>query len=166
MKKTIAFALLLALNFGFQSCQEEPKKDKQERTEEVTNSDAETKDLQNEFNKLMKESVAAHDEVMPKMGTINESLEKLKELSNEENKEEVEPIMEELKTGHEMMMSWMKGFGGDFTREEINQGISTEDEEEIKQKLELIKKHHKEAQEMKKQITKSLQEAEEFIEQA
>jgi len=164
MKKTIVFTLFLALSFGFQSCQEEPKKEKKERTEKAANPDVE--DLQNEFNELMKESVAAHDEVMPKMGTINEYLQKLEELNNEENNEEVEPIMEELKTGHDMMMSWMKGFGNDFSREEINKGISTEDEEEIQQKLELIKKHHSEAQKMKKQITKSLQQAKEYVEKA
>jgi|GEM_PF-1135336 len=163
MKKIIALLLVVGLGFGFQSCKDDAKK---EKNEEVTkeSSSSEVNDLQNEFNTLMKESVEAHDEVMPKMGTINEYIAKLEELQNEDNQEEVQLAVEELKKGHDMMMSWMKGFGNDFSREEINKGIQEEEVDVLKSKVELVEKHHKSAQEMKAQINSSLANAKELVE--
>ncbi len=160
MKKIIALLLVVGLGFSFQSCQDEPKKDKKEKV-----SSSETAELQKKFNELMKESVQAHDEVMPKMGSINEHISKLESLNAEKENGEIEAAMEELKKGHDMMMSWMKSFGNDFSKEEINQGTKEEDPELLKSKIELVESHHQSAQEMKKQINSSLARAKELLDE-
>ncbi|MCH8533913.1 MAG: hypothetical protein LAT51_02490 [Flavobacteriaceae bacterium] len=162
MKKIIALVIVMTLGFSFQSCQEEAKKDDKEKVSKESSSN-EVEALQKEFNTLMKESVKAHDEVMPKMGTINEHIAKLEELQNEVDEEKIEVVVEDLKKGHDMMMSWMKGFGNDFSREEINQGIQENDLTVLKSKVDLVEKHHQSALEMKQQIKNSLEASEQLL---
>ena len=94
----------------------------------------------NEAPSQMKEVMAIHDEVMPKMGTISKLIADLKPKvdSTEVGKENLKAISD-LQDAHKSMMDWMKGFGERFDYEEIMNGkeLTTEKkgwlkEEEVK----------------------------------
>lgn len=94
----------------------------------------------NEAPSQMKEVMAIHDEVMPKMGDISKLIADLKPKvdSTEVGKENLKAISD-LQDAHKSMMDWMKGFGERFDYEEIMNGkeLTTEKkgwlkEEEVK----------------------------------
>lgn len=90
----------------------------------------------------MKEVLAIHDEVMPKMGTIGKLMGELdKKIEGGNHVDDFLTAREDLKLAHKAMMDWMKGFGNRFDSEEIMKGkaLSAEkqkwlDEEETKVK--------------------------------
>ena len=102
MKKHILFAFLL---LGFFSCKEDKK------------AEATTE------NSQMKEVMAIHDEVMPKMGNIGKLVATLKsEVDSTAQGIEYEKAMIDLQEGNKAMMDWMQGFGDRFDSDEIMKG--------------------------------------------
>lgn len=88
----------------------------------------------------MKEVMAIHDEVMPKLGSFGSLV---GELSSKEDSTEIglkyKSAREDLQLAHKTMMEWMRGFGDKFNSDEILNGkVLTEEkqkwleEEEIK----------------------------------
>nr|WP_321415779.1 hypothetical protein [uncultured Allomuricauda sp.] len=91
----------------------------------------------------MKEVMAIHDEVMPKMGAIGKLVGELKsKVDSTEMGQQYEAAMKDLQQANMAMMDWMKDFGDRFDHEEILNGkeLSEEkqqwlDEEEEKVKM-------------------------------
>ncbi len=117
-----------------------------------------------EFDKKMDETIAIHDEVMPKMGEINELLSDLETQMDSTNRERIELVMTKLQNGHESMMTWMKTFGDEFNKTEINQGIQTKDVDSLKQRLEALDKSYSEAKAMKEEIFTAIERAKVLLE--
>lgn len=88
----------------------------------------------------MQQVMAVHDEVMPKMSTINKLISQLDEKIQVADSSEIyEKANQDLKEAHKAMFDWMKGFTDRFDREEITnkKALSAEkqkflDEEEVK----------------------------------
>lgn len=71
----------------------------------------------------MKQVMAIHDEVMPKMGTIGKLVSQLDEkITNDPASDSLADAREDLKAAHKAMMDWMKGFGERFDGDEILKG--------------------------------------------
>ena len=78
---------------------------------------------QNKENSQMKDVMAVHDEVMPKMGTISQLVSELDEkITNDTSSNDYVAAKEELKAAHKAMMDWMKSFGDRFDGDEILNG--------------------------------------------
>lgn len=154
--KTTLFGSLFMLGLVFisVSCEKTPKEKKE--TPEATN---EVLVYQEKFNELMKETVAVHDEVMPKMSSLLGLIVTV-EASDTMDKELQNELLEKLKDAHSHMMSWMKGLSGDFSREEVNGKIATQDLEELKIKLEKLENSYLDAQNMSKKMNSSIENAE------
>ncbi|NNG11425.1 MAG: hypothetical protein HKM92_14765 [Arenibacter sp.] len=74
-------------------------------------------------NSQMKQVMAIHDEVMPKMGTIGKLVSQLDEkITNDPASDSLADAREDLKAAHKAMMDWMKGFGERFDGDEILKG--------------------------------------------
>ncbi len=102
MKKYMLLTFILLSAF---SCKEDKKKD------------APSGDNQ------MKEVMAIHDEVMPKMGNIGKLVATLKsEVDSTAQGIEYEKAMIDLQEGNKAMMDWMQGFGDRFDSDEIMKG--------------------------------------------
>lgn len=122
MKKVFPFLISTVLLLSF-SCKQE-KKAAEEQTQ-------------------MKEVMAIHDEVMPKMSTIGKLVGELKpKVDSTEMGQKYEVAMKDLQDANTSMMDWMKDFGDRFNYEEIINGkeLSEEkkqwlDEEEEKVKV-------------------------------
>ena len=106
----------------------------------------------------MQKVIAIHDEVMPKMGTINTLIVELKSTPDSINGDQLAAI-KKLEASHNAMMDWMSTFSTRFTTEEIiNQKALSEekqqwlDEEELKVRT------------LKKQINSSIKSAEKILE--
>ncbi|RRO20272.1 hypothetical protein EIG84_04930 [Flavobacteriaceae bacterium 14752] len=128
----------------------------------ISCSDSKPKEV-TEFNKKMTETIAIHDEVMPKMSKINQLLSQLETKMDSTNVEKFQPAMEDLKSGHDKMMTWMKSFGDEFSKTEINQGIQLENVDSLKQRLKALKQSHIMAEDMKAHIQKAIEEAEALV---
>ena len=63
----------------------------------------------------MKEVMAVHDELMPKMGTIVQLQQKLKDTAIVGHKQ----AYEDLKTANDAMMLWMENLADDFETDEL-----------------------------------------------
>ncbi|WP_297705528.1 hypothetical protein [uncultured Eudoraea sp.] len=137
IKYTFFTALTLVL---FLSCKEEEKK--------------------SETPSQMKEVMAIHDEVMPKMGTIGKLVSELKpKVDSTETGIEYEKAMKDLQTAHKSMMDWMKGFGDRFTSDEILNGAAL-----TEQKQEWLNEEEEKVKALKLQINSSIENAEELLE--
>ena len=74
-------------------------------------------------NSQMKQVMAIHDEVMPKMGTIGKLVSQLDEkITNDPASDSLADAREDLKAAHKAMRDWMKGFGERFDGDEILKG--------------------------------------------
>ena len=88
------------------------------------------KDKNNEGSQ-MKEVMAIHDELMPKMGTIGKLVSQLDEvITNDASSDNYAAAREDLKASHKAMMDWMKGFGDRFDGDEILKGKTLTDEKQ------------------------------------
>lgn len=116
-----------------------------------------------EFDQKMKETIAIHDEVMPEMGKINQLMSRLETKMDSTNLEQYKPAIENLKTGHDKMMSWMKSFGDEFSRTEINQGIQIANVDSLKQRLQALEKSYQEAEDMQNHIDSAIKKAEDLL---
>ena len=116
-----------------------------------------------DFNQKMKETIAIHDEVMPEMGKINQLMSKLETQMDSTNVEQYKPAVENLKIAHDKMMSWMRSFGDEFSRTEINQGIQLKNVDSLKQRLKALDKSFQEAEDMQNHIQEAIKNAEDLL---
>ncbi|TRZ45802.1 hypothetical protein [Robertkochia solimangrovi] len=110
-------------------------------------------------NEQMKRVIAIHDEVMPQMTKLTKLVGELKPLADStETGAPYQKAMTDLQESHELMMSWMKGFGDRFTHEEILQGKELSPEKEIWLDEEEIK-----VKEMRDKVNESVANAEKLL---
>ncbi|MEM9142407.1 MAG: hypothetical protein AAGA86_05420 [Bacteroidota bacterium] len=98
-------------------------------------------------NPQMKEVMAIHDDVMPKMGTIGRLVAELKpKVDSTETGVQYGAAMKDLQAAHQGMMDWMKGFGDRFDPDEILNGKALTDQkkawlDEEEEKVRLMRDH-------------------------
>lgn len=115
------------------------------------------------FDQKMEKTIAIHDEVMPEMSKINQLINELEAKMDSTNIDHYQPAIESLKSGHGKMMSWMKSFGDEFNKTEINQGIQVKDEDSLKQRLKALDESFNEAKAMKTHIEEAIKKAESLV---
>lgn len=107
----------------------------------------------------MKEVVAIHDEVMPKMGTLARLARDLNEKIEAEGvNPELEQAVKNLGTAKTQMMDWMRDFGGSFSADEILKEAALTDE-----KLILLEEHEVTVKKVRDDILNSISKAEELL---
>lgn len=93
----------------------------------------------------MKQVMAIHDEVMPKMGKLGQLVGKLKPMADSLGLESPQgKAMKDLQEANMSMMDWMQGFGDRFDSDEIMKGKELSDEkkkwlDEEEEKVSLVK---------------------------
>lgn len=138
--KKIIIVLTAILAVSLVSCNEEKKKD--------------TKPTQ------MQQVMAIHDQVMPKMNTINGLIKKLEAKSDStETGVKYEKAKEALQASNKTMMDWMKGFGDRFNSDEIMKGKALTDE-----KKEWLNEEEEKVKSLRDQINSSIKNAETLLE--
>lgn len=123
MKKYILIAIALCTVFSF-SCKEEIKVKASTETSQ------------------MKEVMAIHDEVMPKMSKIGRLVAALrKKIDTDQGSLADKKAMENLQDAHKSMMDWMKGIGDRFEPDEIMNGkvLSEEKKQWLNEEEEKVK---------------------------
>jgi hypothetical protein len=114
---------------------------------------------QNKENSQMKDVMAVHDEVMPKMGTIGQLVSELdQKITNDAYSKDYVAAKEELKAAHKAMMDWMKGFGDRFDGDEILKGKALTEE---KQKW--LDEEEAKVKKLKEQINSSIKQAQDVL---
>ena len=107
----------------------------------------------------MKDVMAVHDEVMPKMGTISQLVSELDEkITNDTSSNDYVAAKEELKAAHKAMMDWMKSFGDRFDGDEILNGRALTEE---KQKW--LDEEEAKVKALKEQINSSIKQAQDLL---
>lgn len=139
MKKIKLACGMLLLMVTVLSCKEEKKAD--------ANTDQ------------MKQVMAIHDEVMPKMSVFGKLVEELK--SKEDSTatgQQYEAARKDLQAAHKSMMDWMQGFGDRFDSDEILNGksLSPEKQKWLDEEEEKIKA-------VREQINSSIENAEALL---
>lgn len=107
----------------------------------------------------MKEVMAIHDEVMPKMGALGKLVGQLKPMADSLGPESIEAkAMKDLQNANKAMMDWMQGFGNRFDSDEIMYGkeLTEEKRKWLNEEEEKIKK-------VKADINSSIAKAEELL---
>ncbi|MBC8766510.1 hypothetical protein H4O18_00765 [Arenibacter sp. BSSL-BM3] len=116
------------------------------------------KEKNNEVSQ-MKEVMAIHDELMPKMGTIGKLVSQLDEdITNDASSNDYAAAREDLKAAHKAMMDWMKGFGERFDGDEILKAKALTDE---KQKW--LDEEETKVKALRDQINSSIKKAEDLL---
>ena len=109
----------------------------------------------------MKEVLAIHDEVMPKMGRLGKLI---SELKTKEDSTEIglryKEAREDLQAAHKSMMEWMQGFGKKFGPEEIQDG-----KELTVEKQKLLDAEEAKIKGVRDAINSSLEKAEDLLKQ-
>ncbi|MFT4831157.1 MAG: hypothetical protein ACI815_000800 [Psychroserpens sp.] len=110
-------------------------------------------------NTQMKEVMAVHDELMPKMGKIGRLVGELNKLedSTEEGQLYTEAKLE-LQEANKAMMDWMKELGDRFDYEEILKG-----KELTEQKQEWLNEEEEKVKVLKEKINGSIERAEKLL---
>jgi len=91
---------------------------------------------------MMKEVMAVHDELMPKMGEMGMLITKLEnKAATAEAPEKYTEAKEGLQEGYDAMMTWMQDFGTRFSMEDIHKGkeLSPEKKELLKEEMKSVK---------------------------
>jgi len=107
-------------------------------------------------SKQMKEVMAVHDEVMPKMGQLGKLVGELKAMENDSTDigKQYKEARIDLQEANEAMMSWMQGFGDRFTPDEILNG-----KELPEQKQKWLDEEEEKVKAMREQINSSIEKA-------
>jgi predicted transcriptional regulator len=114
---------------------------------------------QNKENSQMKDVMAIHDEVMPKMGTIGQLVSELdQKITNDTSSNDYVTAKEDLKAAHKAMMDWMKNFGDRFDGDEILKGKALTEE---KQKW--LDEEETKVKALKEQINSSIEQAQDLL---
>jgi hypothetical protein len=135
MMKNILFLLLTTTLLCFTSCKKEAD------------------------SSQMKEVMAVHDEVMPKMGTLGKLVGQLKPMADSLGPQSREAkAIKDLQEANKAMMDWMQGFGDRFSPDEIMNGkeLTEEKQEWLKEEEEKVKK-------VKVDINSSIERAEALL---
>lgn len=110
-------------------------------------------------NSQMKEVLAIHDEVMPKISTLGSMV---GELSSKEDSTEIglkyKEARKDLQAAHKSMMDWMQGFGNRFDSDEILNGKELS---EAKQKW--LDEEEEKIKVLREQVNKSIENAEALL---
>jgi hypothetical protein len=107
-------------------------------------------------NNQMKEVMAIHDEVMPKMGKIGKLVGQLKPLADTTMQgKEYAKAMRDLQAANESMMKWMQDFGDQFDSDEIMNGKELSEQKKL-----LLSVEEENIKAVKKQIETSISNAE------
>ena len=142
IKKTISL-FFLAIGMVAISCKEEKKT-------EATPVD----------NMQMKEVMAIHDEVMPKMSKVGRLVGKLKPMVDTTAQgRQYATAMRDLQAANESMMKWMQDFGDQFDSDEIMNG-----KELSEQKILMLNVEEENIKTVKKNIETSIANAEALLE--
>jgi predicted nucleic acid-binding Zn-ribbon protein len=108
----------------------------------------------------MKEVMAIHDEVMPKMGDISKLVATLKsKVDTTESGKEYEKAMIDLQNAHKEMMDWMRSFGDRFNSDEILNDAALSPE-----KLKWLDEEEQKIKKVKEDINSSIENAEKLLE--
>ena len=138
MKKYILYAFIFV---SFISCKEDKK------TDGITE------------NSQMKEVMAIHDEVMPKMGTIGKLVSELKsKVGTTAQGLKYEKAMKNLQESNKAMMDWMHGFGNQFDSDEVLNGKALSGE-----KKQLLDLEEEKIKAVRGQIESSIANAEKLL---
>jgi len=114
-----------------------------------------------EHSSKMKEVIAIHDQVMPKMGTLARLARQLNEKMEVEGKnDEMEQAVKDLGDAKTNMMDWMRDFGGKFSADQILKGAEISDDE-----MKLLLEEEKEIIQVRDQILGSIERAEKLVAQ-
>jgi len=117
------------------------------------------KEKKSESLTQMKEVMAIHDEVMPKMGAISKLVAELKpKVDSTEAGMTYDNAMKDLQAAHKSMMDWMKGFGDRFTSDEILNGAELTEEKKM-----WLNEEEKKVIALKEQINSSIENAEKLL---
>ena len=114
--KFLTFCFLV-FTLAFVSCKDDNKQKEGSQQEQVDDSSAQ-----------MKEVMAIHDEVMPKMSDIAKLSGALKPLITEDSL--AQKKFDDLVRAHEEMMNWMQEFGTKFNSDEIMNGAALSKEKQ------------------------------------
>ncbi|NAS32513.1 hypothetical protein GTQ40_16140 [Flavobacteriaceae bacterium R38] len=106
----------------------------------------------------MQKVIAVHDEVMPKMSTINSLVVQLKKVPDSLQNEEYTAAIKKLETSHESMMDWMRGFSSRFDSDEIIKGKALSEE-----KQQWLDEEEVKVEALKKLINESIEKAESLL---
>jgi len=139
----------ISLALAFVSCKDDNKQKEGSQQQQVNDSSAQ-----------MKEVMAIHDEVMPKMSQLNAMIVKLEAEvdSTTARGQEAATIVFELQDAYKSMMTWMKDFSLVFTTEEIMDGSELSD-----QKKELLNQEEEKVKIVREEINGSLEKAKSFL---
>lgn len=112
-------------------------------------------------NNQMKEVMAIHDEVMPKMGTVGKLVSQLKsKIDTTAQGKLYEKAMRDLQDANESMMEWMQDFRDQFDSDEILNG-----KELSEQKRLWLNVEEEKIKVVKEKIETSIANAEELLKQ-
>ena len=122
------------------------------------------KSNEEKYESTMSHVLEVHDEVMPKMGKLNNLISKLQKRidssgNNEESKLYIK-AMNNLKGAHAFMMEWMRDFAEKFPNA-LKEPDYTE--KEYEQRLNTLEAEEKEVKEMKRRVENSIKEAEKLL---
>lgn len=129
-KKTFTL-LFLAIGMVAISCKEEKKEEVAEPVETMQ----------------MKEVMAIHDEVMPKMGKVGRLVGKLKPMVDTTAQGKIyATAMRDLQGANESMMKWMRDFGDQFDSDEIMNGKELTEQKKLilnveEENIKIVKKN-------------------------
>jgi hypothetical protein len=146
--KFLTFCFLV-LTLAFVSCKDDNKQKEGSQQEQVDDSSAQ-----------MKEVMAIHDEVMPKMSELNAMIVKLEAEvdSTTVRGQEAAAIVLELQDAYKSMMTWMKDFSQGFTTKEIMDGSELNEE-----KKQLLNQEEEKVRIVRDKINGSLEKAKSFL---
>lgn len=112
-------------------------------------------------NNQMKEVMAIHDEVMPKMGKVGRLVGKLKAMvDTTEQGKRYEKAMRDLQTANTSMMKWMQDFGDQFDSDEILNGKELSEQKKL-----LLNVEEDNIKKVKQQIESSIAAAEALLQE-
>ncbi|GAB5474788.1 MAG: hypothetical protein Mars2KO_28870 [Maribacter sp.] len=109
----------------------------------------------------MKEVMAIHDEVMPKMGKVGRLVGKLKPMVDTTAQgKRYEKAMKDLQNANTSMMKWMQDFGDQFDSDEIMNGKELSEQKKL-----LLNVEEENIKVVKQQIESSITNAEALLDE-
>lgn len=120
-----------------------------------------TSEKEKEFDALMQEVITIHDDVMPKMGTINELVTKLEAKKDTTTSGQAYGEAQvELKEAHDLMMEWMADFSDKFPHGEE---VTSDDMELFESKFKQLQEEKVEVVMMQDQVNTSISNAQALL---
>lgn len=124
-----------------------------------------TSQEKNTYDALYKEVIAAHDQVMPKMGELSALSQSLKQQIDSTQQSTViyEKGIEDLENSYDFMMEWMHDFSAEFVKDQTP--FEELSPEQRKIKTEALQEEVIRVNKLRDQINGSIERAKELIEQ-